>query len=548
MGNNVMNIRKINRRRGVTLLFVISMIVLFLLMGTTFVVVSNDFLRSARQRNRITVNTVESLGEHTGEKLITRALYDLVRGPSLSDANSPLRGHSILGDMYGYGLTAYVKDVENVLIEPGVGASPNPQFIRTELIGPNINLYDPGNTVALNNLDEDYFGSEVLTGKSVTVAKLGTAPGRFNGQLLSFVSGPSSGITARIIDHQVFPDASGDPADATHKLTLMLLDTPIDYSAPLVNDGPNGNKDLIVSYDDVTDGIDPPGEPESRFPTRVVINGRPFVGTGAGRLNPKIAADDSPNQPALSVAALQPNQRGKTRQQLYNEEIMPNVYDGYLGIVEDPDDSTSQSLPNAYAPNESYDAFDFQNMFLSESVPAPNVASFNQRALANVNPPNADVTQYSFRPEFIQSMVDPNFLDARSTCNEFFPDRNNPTASIPFANRPLDVDNDNDGADDGIWMDIGMPMFTNADGRRVKPLVSYRVVDLDSKININVHGNRARSRRRRRAGGSPSPPRFYTALIPSGFLNGTAGVPLGSGFGPSEVNLPLRWAMWKCAS
>ena len=29
-------------------------------------------------------------------------------------------------------------------------------------------------------------------------------PGRFNGQLLTFVSGPASGTTARIVDHQVF--------------------------------------------------------------------------------------------------------------------------------------------------------------------------------------------------------------------------------------------------------------------------------------------------------------------------------------------------------
>ena len=34
--------RKIHQRRGITLLFVVSMIVLFLLMGTTFVVVSNN--------------------------------------------------------------------------------------------------------------------------------------------------------------------------------------------------------------------------------------------------------------------------------------------------------------------------------------------------------------------------------------------------------------------------------------------------------------------------------------------------------------------------
>ena len=135
MGNNVMNIRKINRRRGVTLLFVISMIVLFLLMGTTFVVVSNDFLRSARQRSRITVNTVESLGEDNGEKLITRALYEsLVRGPSLSDVNSPLRGHSILGDMYGYGFAADVKNLEDSLIDlPSGRHDRRPQVLATAI-------------------------------------------------------------------------------------------------------------------------------------------------------------------------------------------------------------------------------------------------------------------------------------------------------------------------------------------------------------------------------------------------------------------------------
>ena len=37
-------------RQGITLLFVISMIVLFLLMGTAFVIVSNDFHQVSRRR------------------------------------------------------------------------------------------------------------------------------------------------------------------------------------------------------------------------------------------------------------------------------------------------------------------------------------------------------------------------------------------------------------------------------------------------------------------------------------------------------------------
>ena len=62
-------------RRGITLLFVVSMIVLFLLMGTTFVVISNDYLKSARRRGH------QGLQRDRGTPLLERAFYELVRGP-----------------------------------------------------------------------------------------------------------------------------------------------------------------------------------------------------------------------------------------------------------------------------------------------------------------------------------------------------------------------------------------------------------------------------------------------------------------------------------
>ena len=86
-------------RSGVTLLFVVSMIVLFLLMGSAFVLVSNDFFRAAKKRStRHVFGTDQSA-------FVERAFYDLLRGPELNDSNSPLRGHSLLADMYGYGLS-----------------------------------------------------------------------------------------------------------------------------------------------------------------------------------------------------------------------------------------------------------------------------------------------------------------------------------------------------------------------------------------------------------------------------------------------------------
>ena len=90
-------------RSGVTLLFVVSIIVLFLLMGTAFVLVSNDFFRAAKKRSNKHVFDIDQ------NSVVEQAFYDLLRGPELNDSNSPLRGHSLLADMYGYGFTASVE-------------------------------------------------------------------------------------------------------------------------------------------------------------------------------------------------------------------------------------------------------------------------------------------------------------------------------------------------------------------------------------------------------------------------------------------------------
>ena len=138
-------------RRGVTLLFVISMIVLFLLMGTAFVVVSNDFLQANITTSRITVKSIDSLGEQRGQRYLRRAFHDLVRGPDLTNINSPLRGHSILADMYGYGMTSYIKSIDSTMVQAsGQAANSNPQFFRISLVGSANNIH--GDTVSFDDL------------------------------------------------------------------------------------------------------------------------------------------------------------------------------------------------------------------------------------------------------------------------------------------------------------------------------------------------------------------------------------------------------------
>lgn len=42
---------------------------------------------------------------------------------------------------------------------------------------------------------------------------------------------------------------------------------------------------------------------------------------------------------------------------------------------------------------------------------------------------------------------------------------------------------------DSLWMDIGLPPITLANGKRVKPLIAPLVLDLDGRLNVNAHGN-----------------------------------------------------------
>jgi hypothetical protein len=45
------------------------------------------------------------------------------------------------------------------------------------------------------------------------------------------------------------------------------------------------------------------------------------------------------------------------------------------------------------------------------------------------------------------------------------------------------------GGHDSIWLDLGFPVLTAQDGRKFKPLFAPLVVDLDGRVNVNVHGN-----------------------------------------------------------
>ena len=102
-------------------------------------------------------------------------------------------------------------------------------------------------------------------------------------------------------------------------------------------------------------------------------------------------------------------------------------------------------------------------------------------------------------------------------------------------NYELDVDNDGDGTKEGIWMDLNFPIQETSDGVQYAILHSLTIYDLDSLIDLNVHGNLAGLNRlgdlTNAAGG----------LVLDGQLDNQFVSRSNLGLGPNEVN-PL-WAL-----
>ena len=98
------------------------------------------------------------------------------------------------------------------------------------------------------------------------------------------------------------------------------------------------------------------------------------------------------------------------------------------------------------------------------------------------------------------------------------------------------ADNDNDGVNDGFFLDFGLPTVISPNGDQVTLHASVLVLDLDGRVNVNAHGSLV--------------PIVYPHTVKSGtnsYWTAPPGVsigtlhalPTGSGYGPPEVNIDL---------
>ncbi len=82
-------VRRPQPRRGVVILIVLSLLVLFVLLVVTFAIVAGQYRRAAQA-----VGRREWLGEDP-QKTADRVMYALVREPDLNQTGSPFRGHAL---------------------------------------------------------------------------------------------------------------------------------------------------------------------------------------------------------------------------------------------------------------------------------------------------------------------------------------------------------------------------------------------------------------------------------------------------------------------
>ncbi|MEX2167919.1 MAG: hypothetical protein WD851_01290 [Pirellulales bacterium] len=544
-------------RRGVLLLVVLSMLVLFMLVGTAFLMTSSQYRQNAKNAGRL------NQFENQPADLLERALKQVLR--DTQNASSVVRYHSLLRDMYGAdgfvmpptsnGLPSQV-----VAEFSGADASNLPASGLGVTRGQLIDLFVSGGAVSTLKLEPNALG---VTENHV----LPQTNDYYNGALLTFMSGTAAGQSVRVLDYAFTQSDPTDPTTALWRFCIMACaradGSPLEL-APIVSTVPN---DLTgVSF---------------------MVNGRPFNGTGVG-YNP-LAAVGSHRLSAYEVVQLANNQWIGTEFALspnavYAFPANATYLDPTIAISTDPmvvepnnafkalNSAAAVSYPNFSGvgdTDESYDAADFQNMYLAllsvtprarghivdstgmpfeiddpaaqqlladftmyrpviDDVPLPSFHRpdlayfwfqrlFNAPWLTGAISDPEDRTAAILNPYQANGNPSPGLNPQQAAqitaikrkfilrpLSEDHPsfDGSNPASRPQIARRgsgtigsppwhvigPWDVDNDNDGINDSIWVDLGDPVQETADGRLVKPLYAFLIIDQDGKLNLNAHG------------------------------------------------------------
>lgn len=522
-------------RRGVLLLVVLAMLTLFLLIGTAFIVSSNQFRVTSKSRSmhgqqeNLRINQESFLGE-----VINQIIRDT------GNQNSALRFHSLLRDLYGTDGIVVPSKAQSTSttppLPPPANVLNNFSFAGTADGLGNVTGGQFLEFTLPNNYEDLQGRTWFIEGASEQTKPYSPIDNYYKGQTVTFIDGPARGHTTRIVGYDA----------ATRR--VRILNFP----------GENGHAFTDQAFLDRLNGA-----------SRIVINGRPFNGTGVG-YNPLAP----PGGPKLDTVEVLPTASGPLNVPIalapnaafFVPEPGVNVPEAYFSTNwANLTAAQRQALVNNMGfegqggSDESYDAPDFQNMFLAWTGPNvvdtvfPNldgtdIGGTNYDRM-NLPPFLGNIVLPSYhRPDLInywanqtsglglsegvpllrKIMLRPNWHDHPGFTGsnpEYEAVTNGSDKLLRMIYGPWDVDNDMDGVRDSVWLDFGAPVMMNKQGRLVKPLAAIMVVDLDGRLNVNAHSSRD----------IQNNPNNFTVSLAGGVTSNN--VPKGQAFGPAEISL-----------
>jgi len=545
-----------SERRGIVLLVVLSLLALFTILAVSFLLVSGQYKSAA------TVNVRTRRAVTSPEKVAHQTVLQLLRD---TRSNSVIRGHSLLRDLYGS------DGVRGQIDSRGAPAAQG---------------------VAGNELTQLEVRGVPLASQPFSLT-LASVPDYYCGRVMTMLDGPAANLSSRIVDYT--PTAPGPDG------TWGTLDDFITIRCESFR-GPKSQLILPNAND------------------AFLINGHPFNGTGHGYDSSTGNIDATSVFPGPDLAW------GVAGMDDDGANGMDDIGEAGWG---GSDDFTGTNLLSALLPNplahqplaatlptnsdtiniggadESWDTFDYQNMFLAMVPPdldrVPEIVpSFHRPALVNywfqyarsnlglnsMNPRDAwRAFSMPYGADRVFQMTGgddpaipaqsrhqivallractmrplpedhPEFQWNNNTVYDLTQNQNNAQNRAGFHllgnqfNGRWDVDNDGDGIPDSIWIDVGLPVQTAPDGRRFRPLVAILCQDLDGRLNLNAHGvdptvaSAVTFNVQLDASSNIVGGRFDVPQVTGTYSgNGTPRLPRGLGMGPADVSLaPVFW-------
>ena len=506
-----------HRRRGVLILIVLSILVMFGLLGITFVIIAGQAKRTATTAGR------SEQQYDPPDRLAEEAALSIFRGSN--NPGSPTWLHSLLEDIYGGDTlvaASQVPTIQAVCAPPG----------------------DPDNGQLIN----------VSTSLSGDIAM------RRVGCVLTMSNGPAAGRSTRIVgcNASVTPPLLQIVAFddvPTRAVVAFGRSTPLNY----VINGP-AFTGTGVGYDPTTGRLTFSYAPN--VPMALLL--RPFIssldlqqwlagpdgipGNGDDRTlppllaNPDYTAADH-QHPFLAVQL--PN--GQVPVPSFHRPELVNYW--YARLVADPNPIAGFTWPSGLSDVQKWKAVlqpgnwapagavrdgivGFKRRILLRPLPEDNYVDVNRNGQFDPGEPFFTGSNPAFRPN-LSGITDSDLAIL---------------LQAPYywdAYGPWDVDTDGDGIPDAIWLDFGFPVRALPDGRLVKPLVAPLIVDLDGRLNVNAHGTYAQTDARYYGAVNPldlppPDPANYFRSWTADFIfsqSVTPTLPRGFGYGPAEINL-----------